>query len=96
MHAYIHTCIHTGHDLVIMSEFHHFAREVWQTGSQDDTFVQCDLSGEDPRCSNSLTPWDRSFMHACLCMYACMYACLCMDTCLCMYACMLVYVRVHE
>mmetsp|Transcript_48987 Transcript_48987/g.78934 ORF Transcript_48987/g.78934 Transcript_48987/m.78934 type:complete len:404 (+) Transcript_48987:409-1620(+) len=49
-----------GHDLIIMTDFHHHAREVWQTGTEDDTFIQCDDSGEDPRCSNSLTSWDRS------------------------------------
>ena len=49
-----------GHDLIIITEFHHFAREVWQTGAKDNLFVQCDVSGEDPSCSNSLPSWDRS------------------------------------
>jgi hypothetical protein len=41
-------------------DFRHHAREIWQTGSTDDTFVACDGSGEDPRCSDSLPRWDRS------------------------------------
>ena len=49
-----------GNDLLLLTAFHHHATEVWQTGTKDDTFVVCNPSGEDPKCSDSLTPWDRS------------------------------------
>jgi len=43
-----------------LTNFHHNPTEIWQSGSEDATFEQCDASGEDPRCSNSLPSWDRS------------------------------------
>ena len=49
-----------GNELLLLTAFHHHAAEVWQTGPKDDTFVVCDDTGEDPRCSDSLLPWDRS------------------------------------
>ena len=49
-----------GNEVLLLTAFHHHGTEVWQTGSKDDTFVPCDASGEDPRCSDSLLPWDRS------------------------------------
>jgi predicted lipase len=49
-----------GNELLLLTAFHHHGTEVWQTGSKDNTFVPCDASGEDPHCSDSLLPWDRS------------------------------------
>lgn len=49
-----------GRSVLLLTDFRHHATEVWQTGSKDDTFVPCDSSGEDPKCSNSLPRWDRS------------------------------------
>jgi len=34
--------------------FHHVAQEIWYNSESDQSFVQCNMSGEDPNCSDSL------------------------------------------
>jgi len=41
--------------------FKHFPREIWE--KQDDKFIICDTTGEDPKCSNSLRWYDFNFQH---------------------------------
>jgi len=41
--------------------YRHIAQEIWE--KDDQKFIICDKSGEDPKCSNSLRWYDFSFQH---------------------------------
>jgi hypothetical protein len=57
--------------------FHHTNQEIWYSTEDSSTFIECDDSGEDGNCSNSLTFAMSSSDH---CEYVGKPICACADT----------------